>query len=818
MTTLFQDVRFAVRMLRKAPGFAAIASCVLALGIGATTTIFSFINGALLRPLPGIDDPDRLITLGSTFKGEGFNDSSYPNYRALREQNSVFTDVAAEHPLPVSVSTGGRADRLQGSVVTANYFHTLGVHFAQGRGFLDSEDIDGNAQPVVVISDALWSRRFARDDRIVGTAISVDGRPMTVVGIAPRGFIGSNRASAIDVWVPMGAARQVLPSWIDLDEQLRHPGWGWIMLYARLKPGVSVERAAADVQAVAGRLRSAEPEDTQNAFGWTLAPGVGLDPDEHRDLARMSGILFGVGALLLLLACANVSGLLLTRAAARTREMTMRLALGARRGRLVRQLLTESVLLAVVGGVGGLGSSFWAAAALSRFLAASDRFPLAVDISPDWRVLAFTAGVCAITGIAFGVAPAWRASQVNLVSGLKAAAALAPRRSRLRPLLVVAQLALSLMLLSGAGLLLRTVWNLSQIRAGFDSRDLALMTVEPTLTRRYSDAQLRHLYEQLLARVQAVPGIESATLARVPPVSAHGWGVNARIPDKPNDSNRGLQYNTVAPNYFRMMGIPLIRGRGFDPEDTATAPGVMVVNETMARAVWPGEDPLGKHVVVADETIPREVVGVVPDLKYRSLLESPRPLVYFSMWQPYPLPDAPTVIHLRTRMSLPDTAAAVRREVQALDPNLPLFDVKSVADQIADSYWRQRMTGLLVGVFACIALVLSIAGTYGVMSSVVAERTREVGIRIALGADGGDVARLIIVEGAAMVGFGVALGTGGALAATRLLQSLLYGVTARDPIHLVLSAAVLVAAGILASYLPARRAARVDPLAALRFD
>ena len=818
MHNFFQDLRYAVRLLSRAPGFTAAAVLTLALGIGANSTIFSLMNAVLLRPLPGIGEPDRVVTIGRTFRGQGFDNSSSPNYRDLRDQTTVFSDVAAAHLLPVSLSQGGRAERLNGAVVTPNYFRTFAVRMAHGRGFLDSEDAGGNAPPSVVISYGAWKRQFGGDSAMVGKSVLVNGEPMIVVGIAGRGFIGTDATTMVDVWVPMGAARYVLPSWIDLNETLTHRGWVWIMLYARLKPGVTFDQANAEVQTIAARLQASNPELKADGVGWAIARGVGFAPEERHDLVRLTGILFGVVALLLLLACANVSNLLLARATARKREITVRLALGAARGRLVRQLLTESILLAVLGGIAGLALSFWAAGALSHFFAASSRFSLAVDITPDARVLAFTCIAAAAAGIVFGLAPALHSARADLVSSLKESVALAPRRSRLRPVLVVTQLALSLVLLAGAGLLLRTLWNFNQIRPGFDARDLVLMTIEPTHTGPYDIDQLHSFYTRLLERLQSLPGVASVTFARVAPVTARGWGVNARYPDKPDYPNHGLQYNSVAPNYFDMMAIPIVRGRGFTLQDSPTSPRVMLINETMAKTVWPNEDAIGKQVIVADETVPRQIVGIVADVKYRSLLESPRPYAYFSMWQPYPLPDAPTVIHLRTRRPLGEIAVEVKHEIQSFDPNLPIFDVKSVADHVADSYWRQRMTGMLISIFAGLALVLGMAGMYGVMAYIVAERTREVGIRMALGARAGDVVRAMVRHGAMMIGCGVVIGAAGALAATRLLKAYLYGVTAADPITFVSAISVLVAAGLLATYVPARRATRVDPMVALRYE
>ncbi len=816
LPTLTQDVRYGLRLLIKSPAFTAAAVVTLALGIGATSTIFNLINAVLLRPLPGLSEPERVVTIGRTYHGRGFDTSSYPNFRDLRDQNNVFTDVAAEAHVPVSVSEGGRAERVNGCVVSSTYFQALTVPLIRGRGFLPEEDVGGQAPPAAVISYGLWLRHFAADRDVVGKVVFVNGVPMTVIGVAARGFIGADATSLVDIWVPMVAARQVLPSWIDLDQSIRHRDWVWLKLYAHLKPGISFEQASADVQTIAFRLRTSNPELAEEAFGWSLARGVGLDPDERSDLKRLTGILFGVVALLLLLACANVSNLFLARATARKREITVRLALGAPRGRLVRQLLTESVLLAGLGGFAGLGLSVWAAAALTRWFAASSRFSLAVDLAPDWHVLVFTFITSTLVGIAFGVAPAWHSSRTDVFSGLKEAVALAPRRSRLRPLLVVTQLTLSLVLLAGAGLLLRTLWNFNQIRPGFNSRDLALMTIEPTHTGPYDIAQLHGFYERLLERMQALPGVESATLARVAPVSPRSWGVNARFPDKPEDPNHGLQYNTVAPNYFDMMNIPIIRGRGFTFQDTAASPRVMIVNETLAKTIWPGEDVIGKQVIVADETAPRQIIGVVPDVKYRTLLERPRPFAYLSMWQPYPMPDAPTVIHLRTHRPLAEIAAQVRREIQAFDPNLPVFDVKTVSEQIADSYWRQRVTGMLISIFAALALALGTAGMYGVMTYIAAERTHEVGIRMALGARAGDVVGLLLRHGALMLAAGVIAGTAGALGAMQLLRTYLYGVKATDPLTLLTATSVLIITGLLASYIPARSASHVDPMAALR--
>lgn len=815
---VIRDAKYATRVLRKSPGFAFVAVLTLALAVGANATIFTLVNVILLRPLPGLSDPERLVTIGTAEKGQGFNTSSYANYRDLRDQNTVFSDVTAAFPVAVSISTEGHADRVHAILVTSNYFHTLGVHFARGGGFIESDDLHSAAPPQVVISYHLWVERFASNGDIVGKTAAVDGVPMTIAGVAARGFIGTDPTSAADAWIPMSAGRQILPSWLDMDEWGRHRNWVWLMLYCRLKPGVTFQQANAEVQTIAARLRSTSPELQDRSFGWALSNEVGFDPDERADLARITYILFGVVGLLLLIACANVSNLLLARAAARSREMSVRLALGASRWRLLRQLLIESVLLSLIGGLTGFGLSLWASLALSRFFSGSSRFTLALDLSPDWRVFTFMFAIAAVTGVMIGIVPGLRSSRSHLVSALKESVAPAPRRSRLRPLLVVAQVAVSFLLLVGAGVLLRTLWNLNQIRPGFDARNLDLMTIEPTHTGPFSIAQLQTFYPQLLQRVQALPGVDAATLARSAPVSAHGWGVNTRFPDKPNSPIHGVPFNTVAPNYFETMGIPIVHGRGFTLHDNSSSPPVVVINQTLANAVWPGQDAIGKQIIVADEKVPREIIGIVPDLKYRSVLEKPSRYLYLSMWQPYPMPDAPCVIHVRSHMPLAQIAIEVQREVQTFDANVPIFDVKSVGEQIADSYWRQRMTGVLIAIFAGLALTLATAGMYGVMSYIVAERTREVGIRMALGARATDVVRMIIAYGGLIVLGGLVLGAIGALVATRVLASLLYGVTARDTLTLLATCVVLATTGLLATFVPARRASTVDPMVALRYE
>jgi predicted permease len=814
-----QDVRYAWRMISKAPSTTVTAIVTLALGIGATSAIFSFVNAILLSPLPGIGDADRVVTIGRTIDGQGFDNSSYPNYVDLRDQNAVFSDVAAVTPTPFSLSTADRAERLTGAAVTPNYFRTLGVRFARGRGLLDTDHLRPGGPAVAVISYGIWERLFGLDAGVVGRAVSIDGYPFQIVGVTARGFLGTDATTPQDLWVPLSmvATMPILPSFIRGVEVFQMREGVWIMLYARLKQNISVERADANVQAIAHRLR-AYPGNEKN--GWTVAPGVGLHPDDRRRVTRLAGLLFGAVGVLFLLGCANVATLTLSRAAARAREISVRLALGASRARLTRQLLTESLVLALLGGSAGLLVSYWATAGLSALLAGSSRLSIAADLSPDLRVLGFTLFTSCVAAGLFGLAPALQSSRANLVPGLKEAATAAPRQTRLRRAFVVVQLTLSIVLLVAAGLLLRSVRAFSAIQPGFDASKLILLTVEPSITGRYDDARLRLFYDRLLEGVHSIAGVEAATLARIAPVTPRGYGMSARIPDKPGSpvEKHGLQFNTVASNYFDVMRIPILRGRALNSRDTTGSPAVAVVNETAAQRFWPDEDALGKLVWISGEPVPRQVVGVAAIVKYRELVERPYPVAYFPMSQPYPMSEAPAVIHVRTPLPAAKLAAEVGREVHRLDPDVPVFDVKTVSRHIADSYWQQRLIGAVIGILAALALTLGSAGMYGVMAYAAAERTHEIGVRLALGAPATGIVRLFTAQAARIIAIGVVLGVALALAVTRVMASLLFGVTSRDPFTFAAAVVLLASVSLLACLGPAVRATRVDPMIAVRAE
>jgi predicted permease len=811
-----QDLRYACRMLLKAPVLSALALVTLALGTGATSTIFALVSATMLAPLPGIGDPTRVVTIGRTIDGDGFDNSSYPNYVDLRDQNTVFSDVAAAAPAVVSLNAGTRAVRLAGAVVTPSYFRALGVRFARGGPFTADQDADRS--PVVVISHALWAGPFGMDPGIIGRTVSINGRPFEVVGVTERPFRGAAATAHQDLWMPLSIVKSapILPAFatgIDWFEVRRGV---WIMLYARLRPETTIERARTEVQAIARRL-GAHPENAQN--GWRVEPGVGLDPEERREILRVAGLLLAAVGVLFLLACANVATLSLSRMAARVREMSIRLAVGASPRRVARQLLTESLVLALLGSAAGLLVAGWSTAGLTWLFTGSSRVSLALDLSPDWRVLAFTLAIAVVAGVLVGVAPALQASYTAVTAVLKESTGTAARPTRLRQALVITQLTLSTVLLVGSGLLLQSVRAFSAIEPGFDSSNLVLVTVEPAITGRYADgSRLRGFYDQILDRVRSVDGVDAVTLARIAPVTPRGYGIGARLLDKPGSATEtnGLQFNTVAPDYFQVMRIPLVRGRGLTATDTAGAPPVAVINDVAARRFWPDEDPIGKLILVNGEPLPRRVVGVAANVKYRNLVERSYPLAYYPTSQPHPMPEAPVVLHVRTRRPPDAIAADIEREVQAIDPDVPVFDVKSVSRHLADSYWQQRLVGIVIGILAALAVVLGAVGIYGVMARAAAERAREIGIRMALGAAAADIGRVVVADAARVVVPGLLLGIVLARGVTRLMGSLLYGVSPGDPLTYAAAVALLAIVAALACAGPAVRSMRVDPLAAIR--
>ena len=840
MRTLLRDMRYAARMLLKAPGFTAVAVVSLALGIGANAAIFSFVNAVLLKP-PPVAEPGRLVYVFGGTRADPYSVSSYPDYVDYRDRNEVFTGLAAYAGITVSLGGGEQPEMISGLIVTGNYFDVLGVRARVGRTFLPEEDKTPGTHPVLVIGHALWQSRFAGDPNVIGRKLLLNGQPFTVVGVAPAGFNGVEMGRTNEIYVPMAMQALVRPprggySGEMNPDLLSKRGPRWLAMVGRLKPGVSPEQAQAALSTIAAQLAQAYKETNENQAA-TVSPLSEGDPTERGTLLSVARLLLAVVGLVLLIACANVANLLLARAAARRKEISIRLALGAGRRRLVKQLLTESVLLALLGGAAGLLLAVWLVGAAQAYPPPANLFDAAFDFSLDRRVFAFTLLLSVATGVLFGLAPALQSSKPDLVAALKDEAALLPgqggagaRRFSLRNLLVVAQVALSLVLLISAGLFLRSLQQARRIDPGFDPERVLSVPLNVNLLR-YTKAQGQEFYRQVLERVRAIPGVQSATLTRTPPLSGASRQTSVTVAGgEPTERQRSSESaggaaevaenatlaSSVGPDYFQTLRIPLLRGRDFTAQDREGAPGVVIVNETFAARYFPGRDPLGQRISFGGAKGPwMEVVGLARDGKYVTLGEAPAPFVYQPLAQRH---ETGMTLLVRTGGDPAGYAPAVRREVQALEPNLPVTNSRPMTELLAMSLYPARMGALLLGGFGLLALLLASVGLYGVMSYSVSRRTREIGIRMALGAERRDVLRLVLREGMTLVAAGLALGLVAAFSATRLLAGFLYGVSTTDPSAFVAVAALLALVALAASLVPALRAARVDPLEALRYE
>jgi macrolide transport system ATP-binding/permease protein len=823
LETLSQDLRFGLRMLRKQPGFSLIAVLSLALGIGANTAIFSLVDKVLIRKLP-VEEPERLVVVTAN-RGSGVSTTSnYPDFVDYRDRNEVFEGLVCYYQRALTLSERGQAERIQGMIVSGNYFTALRVRPALGRGFLPEEDKTPSTHPVVVLSYGLWQRRFGADPELMGKVVNVNGYPFTIVGVAPPEFTGTIASSPPDVYVPIMMLGQLLPpSNPDLLFGPRSRSSGWLQVLGRLKPGVSQEQAAAVLTTLGSQVARAHP----NADGsprvepkFLLEDGSRGHTDLLRDIRFPLQMLMATVGLILLIACANVANLLLARAGARQKEIAVRLAIGAGRGRLIRQLLTESMLLATLGGGAGLALASSISGLIVSFTPPNTFANLTLDNRLDWRVLGFTLAISLLTGILFGLAPALSASRPDLVSALKDETTLLGNRMRrlsLRNLLVVAQVALSLIVLVGAGLCVRSLQNLQAIDAGFDPAKVLVMSVDVSLSG-YSKERGLQFYSELLERVQRLRGVEAVSLATQIALG-DGFGGTMRAEGYAPKAGEDLSsdFNQIGPDYFRTMKIPLLDGREFSPSDTATTPPVAIINEAAARRFWPGQNPVGRRVIVGrapDESV-REIVGVVKDSKYRRLTEELRPAVFTPFLQRY---RGDMSLHVRTTGEPGAMIAAVRSEVQALDTNLPLYNIRTLEEQKNSSLYTSRMAATLLVVFGVLALGLAAVGLYGVMAYAVHRRTREIGIRLALGAGQRDVLRLVVGHGMLLTLLGIAAGLAAAFGLTRLMRTMLYGVSPTDALTFAAIASVLLLVALLACWIPARRASKVDPLVALRHE
>jgi putative ABC transport system permease protein len=804
MKTLWQDIKYGLRTLLAKPGFTLIAVVTLALGIGATSTIFSFVNGILLRPLP-YQDSERLVLIDETAVNRGVSSMgvSFPNFVDWREQNQVFTGVAAYDDRSFSLTGGsGEPEQLPGGIVSANTFEILGVTPQLGRSFRPEEDGPDEAD-VVILSHGLWERRFGANPGIINQSIVVNNRPRTVIGVMPLGFKFPETA---ELWLPLTPE---VKGWTRNDHGISAVG--------RLKPGMSLEQAQADMSAVARRIEEQNPVTNEGA-GVNLIPlRDGLVGGYRKALL----LLLGVVGLVLAVACANVANLLLARASARQRELAVRAALGASRWRVFRQLLTESLLLGAAGGALGLLLAVWG---LDLLLAAIPvDLPFWMKFTLDWRVLGFAAGMSLLTSLVFGVAPALQASRIDLNETLKEGGrgGAGASRHRLRRALVIAEVALSLILLISAGLMMRSFLRLQQVNPGLKAENVLTLRVSLPNAKYDVPEKREDFFKQLLERARALPGVESAGAISYLPLSGAGWGRSLTVegyPVLPVGQAPSINHCVITPDYFRAMGITLLEGRDFLDTDTRNAAKVVIVDERLAREYWPNASPLGKRIRFGppeDNEPWHEIVGVVGEVKSDSLNRSQRKSVYLPHAQ---ISIGGMALAVRTRSNPESLVTAVRSQVRELDPNQPVTAVRTMSEVLSRSVWQPRLYAILFGVFAAVALLLATVGIYGVMSYAVTQRTHEIGIRMALGAQRADVLRLVIRQGMWLALVGVGIGVLASLGLTRLMQSLLFGVGATDPVTFAGVAALLIAAALIACYIPARRATKVDPMIALRYE
>jgi predicted permease len=815
MHTLWQDLRYGARTLLKQPGFTLIAVLTLALGSGANTAIFSIVNGLLLNPLP-YRNAERLAIIWTHSPGANvaLDWPSPGQFSALKSENSVFEQLALAHGGNVILTGNAEPERLGAVRASSAVFSLLGAQAMLGRVFLPEEDTQDKTL-TVILSHALWQRRFGGDPKALGQTLKINGRDHIVVGVMPPGF-----SLGHEVMPTVGAVAQaelLLPLPLSVDRMNNHGDENYNVL-ARLKPGATIAQAQTELNLAVRRLEQQFPNiyPLNRRFSFSIRP---LLEQVVGDVRLALYILLCAVGCVLLIACANVANLLLARAATREREMAIRTALGAGRWRVVRQLLTESVLLSAVSGALGLLLAVWGLALLRRLNPSN--IPRLASIGVDGRVLAFTTAVAVLTGILFGLAPALRSSRVTLSETLKEGGrSLVGGHHRLRNLLVVAEIALSLVLLIGAGLLIRSFIRVQQVEPGFASRNLLSLRLALVGPAYSEESRRASFYQQLWERIRRLPGIEAAGGVSVLPLGGVSWG-SITIEGYDAASGQGMiqaDQRAASVGYFETMKIPLIRGRFFTEQDTKESARVVIVDENMARTYWPNTDPLSKRLKQggADSTAPwLTVVGVVGNVKQYALETDSRVALYV----PHLQSGAGSLsVAVRTTVDPLGMAAAVTREARALDPNLPLYDVKTMEQWLSESLARRRFAMLMLGLFAVIALLLASVGIYGVMSYTVAQRTREIGIRVALGAKTRDVLRLIVRQGMSLAGIGIGLGLVAAIAATRLMASLLFGVRATDPLTFVAIALLLAFVALMACWIPARRAAKVDPMIALRCE
>jgi macrolide transport system ATP-binding/permease protein len=808
-----QDLRFGVRMLRRSPGFAILAILCLTLGIGTNAAVFSWIEGTLIRPYPLVAHQDRMFALTGTTRGTTESDGlSYPDFLDLEKNSTLFESFIVDRIMGTTLSVGDRAERASGGIVSANYFDALGVRPILGRGFRPEEGTGRNAHPVTIISYLTWQDRYKGDPEIIGKTQYLNGVQHTIIGVAPEKFHGTFIGYSFNFWVPTSMQETFDSTGYKLEDR----GARWIEAYTFLKPGVTRQQAQAELSAIAQRLENDFPE-TNRGQGFELFPLWKTPFNAVGNLSPTLAITTGVAFFVLLIACANVSNLLLARSLLRRHEITMRLALGAGRRRLVKQLFTEGLLLSVIAAAGGIMVAYWCRNAL--VLVSPSRTPgITIDYPGqlDWRVLALSVAVCIGSTILFALIPAIQASHVDLSGALKSEGSGVvggSGRSRLRSVLVFVQVALSFVLIAGTGLLLRSLVQMQNSDPGFSTRNVVVSAAD-LFSAGYKPDRAKIFYEQLLEHIRTLPGVQSAALARVRPFSYAGYSsapLEIEGYQPPRNEQVAADYNQVGEEYFSAIGIPIVTGREFTRNDDENAPPVAIVNETMAVKYWPGKSVIGQRLKVKDKWM--EVVGLAKDSKYQTMLEAPKPFFYVPVRQNFFVQNG---FIIRTDQSAAAIMNGLGREIHALDPNLAPLDTISLQEQVDRMSYTQRLAVALLAIFGGMALFLAAIGLYAVMSYSVSQSTRELGLRMALGAGAGDLLRLVISRGIRLTTAGVAIGAIAALTLTRLMGNLLYKVSPRDPLAFAVALIVMLSVASIACFLPAWRATRIDPVRALR--
>ena len=810
--TTLQDLRFGLRMLRRSPGFSILAILCLTLGIGANAAVFSWIEGILFRPYPAVAHQERLVAIGGTSRDEPRGTPlSWPDFQDLQRSCTLCETVFVSKITGTTLSIGDRAERTTGSIVSANYFDAIGVHPILGRGFLPGEDIGQSAHPVAVISYQLWQGRFRGDPQIVGRTQRLNGVMHTIVGVAPEGFYGTFVGWSMNFWVPASMEDIFESGGYKLEDR----GARWIEAYARLKPGVTQQQAQQEFAAISGRLEAEYPA-TNRGRAIRFWPLWQTPFNNAATLLPTLEIMLAVVVFVLLIACANVGNLLLVRSFARRHEMTVRLAIGAGRGRLLKQLLTEGLVLSLFGAAGGLLVAYWCRHALVLLFPARGGVQMHLPGEIDWRVLALSVAVCLATTLLMGLVPALQTGKIDLAQSMKmeSTGVVGGRgRAWVRSGLVLVQVSLSFVLLVGTGLLMQSLLKVRNASPGFNTRGV-LDTAIDLVSAGYTPARAQTFQDALLERVRSLPGVESAAFAKMTPLSYVSSATAPIVVDgytPPPEESPTVDYNEVGEDYFVTMGIPLVAGREFTRADDEKGALVAVVNETMAQRFWQGREPLGQRLQLKGRWM--QVVGIAKDSKYSSVRERPTPFFFVPVRQ-NSLRAA--ILNIRTPLAPQTMATAIAREVHALDANLAPYEVITLQEQLERSTSPQMVAVTLVGILGGLALLLAAIGLYGVMSYAVSQSTRELGLRMALGADTSNVLRLVMSRGLALTAGGVLLGAAVALALTRLLGNLLYNVSPRDPLAFGSALAVMTIASLAACFLPAWRATRTDPARALR--